>query len=142
MRCISRWKCLYSIGDSGNLQLGLASAHGARASEYPTMSRRDTSTILPRYAISSRINKVSHGPLFKQQLQTTTSAKDPLPPNESPCFTIAAHVAKATTDFNLNRTLTRADLFRYQHLFRASDDDTHSEQSITMDRVFECVDIL
>jgi hypothetical protein len=74
-------------------------------------------------------------------LQTTTSAKDPLPPNESPYFTIAAHVAKATTDFDfdLNRTLTRADLFRYQHLFRVSDDDTHSEQSITM---VECVDIL
>jgi hypothetical protein len=37
----------------------------------------------------------------------------PLPPNDSPYFNVAAHVAKATADFDLNnRTLTPRDLSR------------------------------
>ena len=48
----------------------------------------------------------------KQPLETATPAQDPLPPNESPYFTVAAHVAKATADFDLTRTLTRVDLSR------------------------------
>jgi len=39
-------------------------------------------------------------------------AQDPLPPNNSPYFHVAAHVAKATVDCDLNRTLTPADLSR------------------------------
>jgi hypothetical protein len=51
-------------------------------------------------------------PSSKLQLQTTPPAQDPLPPNDSPYFTVAAHVAKATADFDLSRTLTRVDLSR------------------------------
>jgi len=44
---------------------------------------------------------------------STASARDaPLPPNHSPYFHVAGHVAKATVDFDLNRTLTPADLSR------------------------------
>lgn len=35
-----------------------------------------------------------------------------LPQNESPYFNVAAQVAKATTEFDMNRTLTPADLTR------------------------------
>jgi hypothetical protein len=45
-------------------------------------------------------------------MDTNTPAQDPLPPNTSPYFTVAAHVAKATADFDLNRTLTTSDLSR------------------------------
>jgi len=51
-------------------------------------------------------------PSLKQQMGTNTPAQDPLPPNTSPYFTVAAHVAKATADFDLNRTLTSSDLSR------------------------------
>jgi len=52
-------------------------------------------------------------PSFKQQLQQiTTPSQDPLPPNDSPYFNIAAHVAKATANIDLNRTLTSSDLSR------------------------------
>ncbi|SRR6266852_7198350 len=54
-------------------------------------------------------------PSFKQQQQqhtSTTPSQDPLPPNESPYFHVAAHVAKATSDLDLNRTLTSYDLAR------------------------------
>lgn len=54
-------------------------------------------------------------PSFKWQEReqhTTTPSQDPLPPNDSPYFTAAAHVAKATSDFDLNRTLTSSDLAR------------------------------
>jgi hypothetical protein len=51
-------------------------------------------------------------PSFKPQLPATSPARDSLPPNESPYFTVAEHVAKATAEFDLNRTLTPADLSR------------------------------
>ena len=48
----------------------------------------------------------------QQQQETTIPSQYPLPPNESPYFNIAAHVAKATADIDLNRTLTSSDLSR------------------------------
>jgi hypothetical protein len=51
-------------------------------------------------------------PSLKQQFATNSPAQDPLPHNSSPYFTAAAHVAKATAGFDLNRTLTSADLSR------------------------------
>ena len=48
----------------------------------------------------------------EQQQHTTTPSQDPLPPNDSPYFSVAAHVAKATSDLDLNRTLTSSDLTR------------------------------
>jgi hypothetical protein len=51
-------------------------------------------------------------PSFKQQQDTTIPSQYPLPPNESPYFNIATHVAKATADVDLNRTLTTSDLSR------------------------------
>jgi len=49
---------------------------------------------------------------FEDQQHTTTPSQDPLPPNKSPYFHVAAHVAKATSDLDLNRTLTSSDLTR------------------------------
>ena len=43
---------------------------------------------------------------------TEPTSQRSLPSNESPYFNIAAHVAKATEDLDLNRTLTVADLSR------------------------------
>ena len=43
---------------------------------------------------------------------TQATSQGHLPPNESPYFNVAAHVAKATTDFDMSRTLTPADLSR------------------------------
>ena len=61
------------------------------------------------------------GPLVASLLRCATgpppkvqaAASDPpLPPNDSPYFPVTAHVAKATADFDLNRTLTPSDLSR------------------------------
>jgi hypothetical protein len=69
---------------------------------------------MPDGALVAALIRSATGPPLssKLRLQSTPPAQDPLPPNESPYFTVAAHVAKATADFDLSRTLTRADLSR------------------------------
>jgi hypothetical protein len=64
--------------------------------------------------VAALIRSATGPPSFKwqQQEQDTTPSHDPLPPNESPYFNVAAHVAKATSDLDLNRTLTSSDLAR------------------------------
>ena len=53
------------------------------------------------------------GPPPKPLAFESASARDaPLPPNHSPYFHVAGHVAKATVDFDLTRILTPADLSR------------------------------
>ena len=51
-------------------------------------------------------------PSFDQQQHTTTPSQDSFPPNESPYYNVVAHVSKATSDLDLNRTLTSSDLSR------------------------------
>jgi hypothetical protein len=71
---------------------------------------------MPDGALVAALIRSATGPApsFKRQQQqhTTKPLQDPLPPNESPYFNVAAHVAKATSDLDLNRTLTSSDLSR------------------------------
>jgi hypothetical protein len=67
---------------------------------------------MPDGALVAGLIRSATGPPLSSKLQSTPPAQDPLPPNESPYFTVAAHVARATADFDLSRTLTRADLSR------------------------------
>jgi hypothetical protein len=69
---------------------------------------------MPDGALVAALLRSATGPQLssKVRLQSTPPTQDPLPPNESPYFTVAAHVAKATADFDLSRTLTPADLSR------------------------------
>lgn len=63
---------------------------------------------MPDPALVAAFMRSATGPPSK--LQDTTT--HPLPPNDSPYFNVAAHVAKATVDIDLNRTLTSSDLSR------------------------------
>jgi hypothetical protein len=68
---------------------------------------------MPDGALVSDLLKSATGPPPKPLSMDTASAQDaPLPPNDSPYFNVAAIAAKATADFDLNRTLTPADLSR------------------------------
>jgi len=68
---------------------------------------------MPDGALVSALLKSATGPPPKPLSMDTPSAQDaPLPPNDSPYFNVAAIAAKATADFDLNRTLTPADLSR------------------------------
>ena len=64
---------------------------------------------MPDGHLVAALLKCATGPPPKIQAAQSDA---PLPPNESPYFNVAAHVAKATADFNLNRTLTPRDLSR------------------------------
>jgi len=66
---------------------------------------------MPDGHLVAALLKSATGPPPKQ-LPPQPTSQDPLPPNHSPYFPIAAHVAKATVDHDLNRTLTAADLSR------------------------------
>ncbi len=46
------------------------------------------------------------------KMDTHSASQGHLPQNESPYFNVAAHVAKATADLDMSRTLTPADLSR------------------------------
>lgn len=65
---------------------------------------------LPDGQLVAMLLKSATGPPRKKDTQSASQGH--LPPNESPYFNVAAHVAKATTDFDMNRTLTPADLSR------------------------------
>jgi hypothetical protein len=71
---------------------------------------------MPDGALVAALIRSATGPApsfkWQQQQHTTTPSQDPLPPNDSPYFNVAAHVAKATSDLDLNRTLTPSDLSR------------------------------
>ena len=68
---------------------------------------------MPDGALVAALLKSATGQAPKPLSMDTASAQDaPLPPNHSPYFNVAAHLAKATADFDLNRTLTPADLSR------------------------------
>ena len=68
---------------------------------------------MPDGELVAALLKAATGPSPKVLAVETASVQDaPLPPNHSPYFHVAAHVAKATVDFDLNRTLTPADLSR------------------------------
>jgi hypothetical protein len=66
---------------------------------------------MPDGALVAALIKSATGPPLPQ-LPAISSAQDPLPPNGSPYFNVAAHVAKATADFDLNRTLVPGDISR------------------------------
>ena len=65
---------------------------------------------LPDGELVAALLKSATGPPPKRD--TPSASQGHLPPNESPYFNVAAHVAKATADFDMNRTLTPADLSR------------------------------
>ncbi len=65
---------------------------------------------LPDGELVAALLKSATGPPLKKA--TRPASQRPLPSNGSPYFNIGAHVAKATVDFDLNRTLTIADLSR------------------------------
>lgn len=69
---------------------------------------------MPDPALVAALIRSATGPplSLKQQQHTSIPSKYPLPPNESPYFNVAAHVAKATSDFDLNCTITSSDLSR------------------------------
>lgn len=68
---------------------------------------------MPDGELVAALLKSATGPPPKPLALETASAHDsPLPPNHSPYFHVAGQVAKATVDFDLNRTLTPADLSR------------------------------
>lgn len=68
---------------------------------------------MPDGELVAALLKSATGPPPKPLAVETASAQDaPLPPNQSPYFHVAGQVAKATVDFDLNRTLTAADLSR------------------------------
>ncbi|KAH9995905.1 Cloroperoxidase [Russula compacta] len=79
------------------------------------LHRRDTyhqfNQGLPDGRLVAALIKAATGPPLKN-VQSQPSAQDALPPNDSPYFDVAAHVAKATADFDLNRTFRAADLSR------------------------------
>ncbi|KAF8497381.1 Cloroperoxidase [Russula emetica] len=81
-----------------------------------SLFRRDTAEQfdqgMPDPALVAAFIRSATGPPLKQQQYTTTPSQDPLPPNESPYFNVVAHVAKATSDVDLNRTLTASDISR------------------------------
>jgi len=82
---------------------------------------------MPDPALVAALIKSATGPppSFKQwQQDTSTPSEHPLPPNESPYFNVAAHVAKATADFDLNCSLTSSDITR-----RLSERRRESKQS-------------
>jgi hypothetical protein len=66
---------------------------------------------MPDGKLVAALIKSATGPPPKLPPQQAT-AQDPLPPSDSPYFHVAADVAKAMVDFDLNRTLTAADLSR------------------------------
>jgi hypothetical protein len=66
---------------------------------------------MPDPALVAAFMRSATGPPLKQQ-DTTIASQHPLPPNDSPYFNVAAHVAKATADIDLNRTITSSDLSR------------------------------
>jgi hypothetical protein len=80
------------------------------------MTGRDTAEQfdqgMPDPALVAAFIRSATGPPLKQQQYTTTPSQDPLPPNESPYFNVVAYVAKATSDVDLNRTLTASDISR------------------------------
>ncbi len=69
---------------------------------------------MPDPALVAALIRSATGPplSFKEQQHVTSPSQDPLPANESPYFHVAAHVAKATSGLDLNRTLTSSDLSR------------------------------
>jgi hypothetical protein len=67
---------------------------------------------MPDPALVAELIKSATGPPPKQQQHDTTPSQDPLPPNESPYFNVAAYVAKSTSGLDLNRTLTPSDFSR------------------------------
>ena len=68
---------------------------------------------VPDGELVATLLKSATGPPPKPLAFETASARDaPLPPNHSPYFDVAGHAAKATVDFDLNRTFTPADLSR------------------------------
>lgn len=86
-----------------------------------SLVRRDTSEEfhqgMPDPALVTALIRSATGPppSFKEQQQQHTSvnpSQDSLPPNESPYFNVVAYVSKATSDLDLNRTLTPTDLSR------------------------------
>ncbi|KAH9971537.1 Cloroperoxidase [Lactifluus volemus] len=78
-----------------------------------SLVRRDpyhqTSQGMPDGPLVASLLRCATGPPPKLQ---ASPSDPPLPPNDSPYFAVTAHVAKATTDFDLNRTLTPGDLSR------------------------------
>lgn len=78
-------------------------------------SGRDTylqfSQAFPDGELVATLLKSATGPPAKGG-DTQSASQGHLPENESPYFPVAAHVAKATSEFDLNRTLTPADLSR------------------------------
>ena len=68
---------------------------------------------MPDGELVAALIKSATGPPPKPLSLETASVQDaPLPPNHSPYFHVAGHVAKATVDFDLNRTFTPADISR------------------------------
>jgi len=68
---------------------------------------------MPDGELVAALLKSATGPPPKPLSLETASVQDaPLPPNHSPYFHVAGHVAKATVDFDFNRTLTPADISR------------------------------
>lgn len=68
---------------------------------------------MPDGELVAALLKSATGPPPKPLAVETASVHDaPLPPNHSPYFHVAGQVAKATVDFDLNRTLTPADVSR------------------------------
>ena len=68
---------------------------------------------MPDGELVAALLKSATGPQPKPLSLETASVQDaPLPPDDSPYFHVAGLVAKATVDFDLNRTLTPADLSR------------------------------
>ena len=65
---------------------------------------------LPDGELVAELLKSATGPPPK--VDTPSASQGHLPPNESPYFIVAAHVAKATADIDMSRTLTPADLSR------------------------------
>ena len=65
---------------------------------------------LPDGELVARLLQSATGPPLKTD--THAASQGHLPPNDSPYFNVAAHVAKATADFDMSRTLTPADLTR------------------------------
>ena len=85
---------------------------------------------MPDGALVAELLKSATGPPPKPLSMETTSAQDtPLPPNNSPYFNAAAIVAKATADFDLNRTLTPADLSRRLAVCRREAQATNPQYS-------------
>ncbi|KAI9438157.1 Cloroperoxidase [Lactarius indigo] len=65
---------------------------------------------LPDGELVAAFLKSATGPPLKKVTQPTSQRS--LPSNESPYFDIAAHVANATADLDMNRTFTATDLSR------------------------------